>query len=141
MIWLVYALLSAFSAALVVIFSKIGLETINPALAATTRAVIMTVALVTTTLVTQNLNGHLFDLCCSRAGIFILLSGIFSACASLFGLLALKYGIVANVAALEHISVIFVVILSALIFGKALALQSMLGACLIVTGAYLIIMK
>ena len=141
MIWIVYALLSAFSAALVFIFSKIGLETINPVLAATTRAIIMTVVLVATTIVTQNMNGHLFNLCCSRSGIFILLSGIFYAGASLFGLLALKYGMVASVAALEHTSVIFVVILSALIFGKALSLQSLFGGCLIAAGAYFIVVK
>ena len=141
MIWLAYALLSACSAAFVVIFSKIGLETINPVLAATTRAIIMTTTLLVTTLFTHNLNDHLFDLCCSRSGIFILLSGIMSSAAALFGLLALKYGIITHIAALEHTSIIFVILLSALIFGKALTLQSILGACLIVVGAYLIIIK
>lgn len=141
MIWLVYALLSAFCAALVVIFAKIGLATINPVLAATTRAVIMAGALLVTTFFTQNLNGHLFDLCCSRSGIFILLSGIMSGAAALFGLLALKYGTITDIAALEHTSILFVVIFSALIFGKALTLQTMLGALLIVGGAYLIILK
>ena len=140
MIWLLYALLSAFCAALVVIFAKIGLATINPILAATVRAIIMAGMLLIMTFTTHNVNGHLFDLCCSRSGIFILLSGIMSGGAALFGLLALKYGFVSYVAALEHVSIIFVILLSALIFGKALTLQSILGACLIVSGVYLIVM-
>jgi len=141
MIWLVYALLSAFCAALVVIFSKIGLITVNPILAATIRAVIMTFTLLITTLMTQHINEDFFNLCCSRSGIFILLSGIMSGAASLLGLLALKYGTANHIAALGHISIVFVIILSALIFDKTLTISNLLGSLLIIVGAYLIIIK
>ena len=45
-IWIIYALLSAFAAALVAIFSKIGLQGIDTNLATAVRTVIMAIFLV-----------------------------------------------------------------------------------------------
>jgi len=45
-LWLILAFLSAFFAALVTIFGKIGLKTVDPTVAAGVRAVIMAVTMI-----------------------------------------------------------------------------------------------
>ena len=53
--WIVFALISAVSAALVTLFAKIGLKNVDPILATTIRTVIMTALLICTTFILKKI--------------------------------------------------------------------------------------
>lgn len=135
--WIIFALLSATSAALVAIFGKIGIAHVDSTLATTVRAVVMALFLVTLAFFTGKLT-HLSSLS-GRPFQFILLSGIAGALSWLFYFLALKTGPVTGVAAVDRLSVVFVVVLAALLLGEGLTAKSILGVILLVGGAVLLI--
>jgi bacterial/archaeal transporter family protein len=132
-LWIIFALLSAVFAALVAIFGKIGITGVDPTLATTVRAIIMATFLAIITLLSgkwqtvSTINGKLF--------FFIALSGIAGALSWLFYFVALKYGPASGVAALDRLSVVFVVIFAALFLAEALTLKVIIGAILITIGA------
>ena len=136
-VWIFYALLSAVFAALVAIFGKIGMGGIDATAAATLRAAIMTVFLMTVTLVSDK--GALLFSLEKRTVLFIVLSGVAGALSWLFYFLALKYGPVVGVAALDRLSVIFVVLFSAMLLGNRMTWQELLAVALITIGAFLLI--
>lgn len=137
--WIIFALLSAATAALVAIFGKIGISQVDSTLATSVRAVIMALFLV----VVAGLLGKfkLLSTIDNKALTFIVLSGIAGALSWLFYFLALKNGPASGVAALDRLSVVFVVILAALFLGESLTWKSGLGAVLIAAGAFLLTLK
>src|SRR3989338_1214582 len=80
--WIIYALLSAFFAALVAIFGKIGLKGIDTTFATTLRSIIMAAFLVMTSLALGKLDFQ--TSLGGKALAFILLSGIAGALSWLF---------------------------------------------------------
>ncbi len=137
--WILYALLSAVFAALVAIFGKIGLQNIDSTLATTVRAFAMAAFLFFVSLSLGKLN--LIGTIKSKTLTFIILSGIAGAISWLFYFLALKTGITSGVAALDRLSVVFVVIFSILFLGETFNLYTAVGALLITIGAMLMIIK
>lgn len=134
--YIVFALLSAVSAALVAVFGKIGLGRVDTTLATTIRAIVMAFLLVLATLALKK-----WDLSqiTSRAYLFIFLAGVSGAASWLFYFLALKLGPATSVAAIDRLSVIFVIIFAALFLGESLTVKSILGGILIISGALLLI--
>lgn len=139
MIWIGYALLSAIFAAAVAILAKIGLKDVDSTLATTIRAVVMAVFLVGVAALLHKFS--LIKTVGNQALTFIVLSGVAGALSWLFYFLAIKYGPVSGVAALDRLSVVFVIILAALFLGEALTLKSVLGMALLVGGAILLVIK
>jgi transporter family protein len=137
--WIIFALLSAVFAALVAIFGKIGITQIDTTLATTVRAVVMAVFLVFAALFLGKL--PLLSTLNSRVLLFIILSGIAGAISWFFYFFALKTGPAAGVAALDRLSVVFVLVLAVLFLGEALTWKTTLGAFLIVAGAIFMILK
>ena len=136
MSWIVFALLSAFSAALVAIFGNIGISGIDTTLATTIRSFIMFLFLGGVSLylgVFQN-----YKQIDSKALTFIVLSGIAGATSWLFYFYALKKGPVAGVAALDRLSVVFVILLSLLFLNQTLNAKVIFGAILLTAGAILL---
>jgi transporter family protein len=137
--WIIYALLSAIFAALVAIFGKIGVKNLDTTLSTTIRSIIMAIFLVGVSAVfgkmkfIQNVNG--------RALLFIILAGIAGALSWLFYFNALKTGPASGVAALDRLSVIFVVILALFFLGEHLTWKTGIGAILVTTGAVLMAWK
>jgi transporter family protein len=134
-LWTLYALLSAFFAALVGIFGKIGLGDIDTTLATTIRALIMAAFLAAASLLLGKF--QLSETLGGRALTFVTLSGIAGALSWLFYFLALKLGPVSGVVALDRLSVVFVLVLAVLFLGERLSWQSLLGAACITLGAIL----
>ncbi len=135
MSWIIFALLSALFAALVAIFGKIGIGSIDTTLATTVRAAIMFGFLLLVSLfsgVFQNIK----QIDSKSLGI-IALSGIAGALSWLFYFYALKKGPASGVAALDRLSVVFVLFLAFLFLGENLTLKSVAGAILITIGAIL----
>lgn len=136
--WLIYVLLSALCAALVALFGKIGLQQLDANTATAIRAVVMALFLVgvvvaqgKVALVGEVLANH-------KALLFILLSGVAGALSWLFYFMALKTGNVAQVAPIDKLSVVFAVILAALLLGEKVSLVAGIGVALISAGALMV---
>jgi len=139
--WVIYALLSAVFAALVAIFAKLGLKEIDTTLATTIRAIIMAGFLVVVTLFLKKFNGFTLDSFSSREWMLIILAGVAGALSWLFYFAAIKYGLASGAAAIDRLSIVFVVLLAAIFLGETLGIKGILGALLIVGGALLITFK
>lgn len=133
-LWLVYALLSAFMAALVPIFGKVGLQNIDANTATAIRAIIMALFLVFCVIVQGHLNKFSCILCNKKAMVFIILSGIVGALSWLFYFLALKHGKVAQVAPVDKFSVVIATVLAIILFGEKLSLSNIIGVIFITCG-------
>ncbi|CDG22033.1 Uncharacterized transporter in cobO 3'region [Xenorhabdus poinarii G6] len=136
--WLVYALLSALTAALVAIFGKIGLQNLDANTATAIRAVIMALFLVGVVAVQGKLNLISEIMANRKALLFILLSGIAGALSWLFYFLAIKHGNVSQVAPIDKLSVVFAVILAVILFGEKISLLASAGIVLITLGALMV---
>lgn len=139
MSWIFLALLSAIFAALVAIFGKIGIKGIDTTLATSVRAVVMAVFLVGISLVLGK--AKLLHTIEHRTLVFIIFSGIAGALSWLFYFFALKTGPATGVAALDRMSVVFVLILGALFLGEHLTWKTGLGGLFITAGAVLMTWK
>ena len=138
-LWIIYALLSAAFAGAVAILGKIGIQNIDSTLATSVRGVVMAVFLVVVSLSLGK--AKLLTTIDSKAFTFIVLSGIAGALSWLFYFVALKTGPASAVAALDRLSVVFVVVLAVLFLGESLTLRSGLGVVLLTAGAILMTIK
>ena len=137
--WIGYALLSAIFAAAVAILGKIGLKDVDSTLATTIRAAVMAVFLLGTAAVLQKFS--LIKTVGNQTLTFIIFSGVAGALSWLFYFLALKYGPATGVAALDRLSVVFVVILAAMFLGEAFTVKSVAGLAFLILGAILLVLK
>lgn len=133
-IWVIYALLSAISAAFVAIFGKIGLQNIDSNVATAVRAIIMALFLLTVVIV-QGSFGQISDIVTDKKALFfIALSGIAGAVSWLFYFLALQNGDVSKVAPIDKLSVVFAVVLAIIFFGEKVTAVHALGISMIAIG-------
>ena len=139
--WIVYAFLSAIFAAAVAIFGKIGLKALDSTLATTVRACIMAVFLLTVAISMGKFSGWTFSSFGSKEWLMISLSGIAGALSWLFYFYAIKTGQVTAVAAIDRLSIVFIVILATLFLGEAFTWKTLLGSLLVGAGAFLITLK
>ena len=139
MSWVIYAILSAVFAALVAIFGKIGINHVDSTLATAVRAIVMAIFLVIVTLSLGKY--HLLSSINNRALLFIVLSGIAGAISWIFYFIALKNGPASGVAALDRLSVVFVLILAVLFLSQHLTWKAGIGAILLTAGAILMSIK
>lgn len=137
--WIIFALLSAIFAALVAVFGKVGIQNIDSTLATTVRAVIMAGFLVVTALFLGK--GKLLSTIDNKALTFIALSGVAGALSWLAYFVALKTGPASSVAALDRLSVVFVLVFAVLFLAEQLTWKSGIGAALIAIGAILMTIK
>jgi len=136
--WLLFALLSALTAALVAIFGKIGLEGVDSTVATTVRALIMLAVLVIVLFATNKAGEVTTVLTNSRTLMFIALSGVSGALSWLFYFFALKVGEASRIAPIDRLSIVFVVILAFLVLGEKVSLKTALGTGLMAVGAILV---
>lgn len=139
--WIIYALLSAVTAALVAIFGKLGVKDLDPTLATTLRAMVMTAFLLCVAFTLQKFNGFSLSSMNGKEWLYIILAGVAGALSWLFYFVALKTGTASNVVALDRLSVVFVLLLAAIFLGEALTWQSILGGVFIFAGAILVSLK
>ena len=136
--WLIYALISAFMAALVAVFGKIGLQGIDSGAATAIRAVIMALFLVGAAYFQakgEQIQNILSD---RRALLWIALSGIAGALSWLFYFLALKYGKVSQVAPVDKLSVVIAAGLAVVFLHERISLTASGGILLITIGVIMV---
>ena len=136
--WLIYALLSAISAAMVAVFGKMGLQHLDANTATAIRAVIMALFLVGVVAVQGKFNLISEIIENRKALFFIALSGIAGALSWLFYFMAIKNGQVSQVAPIDKLSVVFAVIFAVILFGEKISLIAAGGVALITVGALMV---
>jgi transporter family protein len=134
--WLGYALLSALFAGLVAIFGKIGVREVDSTLATAARAVIMALALVILVL-TRSKAMNLGQIS-SRAWVFITLAGMAGAASWLCYFRALQLGNASQIAPVDRLSVLIVVVFAALFLGEKITGGVAVGALMVLAGSIII---
>ncbi|MFA5854177.1 MAG: EamA family transporter [Patescibacteria group bacterium] len=132
-LWLPLALLSAFFAALIAIFGKIGLSRVDTTTATMLRAMIMFLVLLAVVLFSGKLSS--VNAFTGKQFFWIVLAGIAGALSWLFYFWALKVGKASQVAPVDRLSAIFVVIFAALFLSEAVGWKTVVGSALMVLGA------
>jgi transporter family protein len=130
--WAAYAVLSAFFAALVAIFGKIGVEGIDSNLAVAFRTAII-VFFAWGIVAVQGNAADLFKMS-RHTFIFLFLSAIATGLSWLFYYRALQLGQASRVAPIDKLSVALAVVMAFVFLGEKPHLGNVLGAALIVTG-------
>jgi len=134
--WFTLAVLDAFFAALAAIFAKVGLQNVDPDVATAVRAVVM--ALFILALVVSLGKGPQLAQLTSREAAFIILSGVAGALSWLFYFASLKLADASKVAPVDRASVLFVIVLSALLLGEKVTLKTAAGGLLVFLGVLLL---
>lgn len=135
--WWIYALFSAFFAALTAVFAKVGIKGVDTDLATAIRTVVILFlawgiaifrggAATMGTLSRQNI-------------IFLCLSGIGTGLSWIFYFKALQIGKVSQVAPVDKMSVAIAIILSVVFLGETLTIKTAIGALLIIAGTLVLI--
>lgn len=136
--WLVYALLSAVTAAFVAIFGKVGLRGVDANSATAVRAVIMAAFLVGVVAAQGRWESVREVLVNRRALLFVCLSGVAGALSWLFYFPALRHGKVAQVAPIDKLSVVFATLFAIAFLGERISFTGGAGIALIALGALLV---
>ena len=134
--WLLFALGSAFFAALTAIFAKLSLSGLNANLATLVRTVV--VLLVTALIVSIRAEWQRPEELALRSVVFLVLSGIATGLSWLCYFRALDIGPVSGVVSVDKLSVVVVVGLSALLVGERPTWRMGVGALLVALGVILV---
>ena len=134
-LWLVFGLLSAVMAALVAVFGKIGLQSVDANTATAIRSVIMAVFLILVVVCQGSLAEIPAVLADKKAITYITLSGVAGALSWLFYFLALKFGNVSQVAPIDKLSVVIATVIAVSLLGEKISILGGIGVGLIALGA------
>lgn len=137
--WLVYALLSAFFAALTAIFAKLGVANVNSNLAIGIRTVVVLIMIWCIVMA----RGEAKGICTlsKQNIIFLIISGIATGLSWLFYFRALQLGNVTQVATVDKLSLALTIIIAVIFLGEPLTLKTFAGASLIVIGTLILALK
>jgi transporter family protein len=135
--WVVYALLSAFFAALTSIFWKIGIENINSNLATAIRSVVVIVMAWAIVFITGKHN-DLVNIS-HRNLLFLILSGIATGLSWLCYYHALQIGEASKVVPVDKFSVVIGVILAFIVLKETITIKTIIGGVLITAGTFVLI--
>lgn len=136
--WWIYALFSAFFAALTAIFAKVGIKGVDTDLATAIRTVVILV-LAWSIAIFRGGAGTIHTLSKQNI-IFLCLSGIATGLSWIFYFKALQLGKVSQVAPVDKMSVAISIILAVVFLGETLTLKSIIGALLIIGGTLVLIL-
>jgi transporter family protein len=133
--WRIFALGSAFFAALTAIFGKVGVSEIDSDLATFLRTLVILV--VAAFIIFARHEWQRPDTLSAKGVIFLVLSGVATGLSWLCYYRALQTGPASRVAPIDKLSVIFVVLFAVSFLGERLTWKVGLGSALITLGAVL----
>lgn len=136
--WWLYALLSALFAALTAVFSKVGVTGVNANGASALRTVIILLVAWSIVFVKGEAKG--IPSLSGRNLIFLIVSGLATGLSWIFYFKALRAGKVSQVAPVDKLSVAIAILLSVLFLGETLTPKAAVGAPLILTGTFVLIL-
>jgi len=131
--WIFWSLLSALFAGLTAVLAKVGVVGVNSNLATAIRTSVILVFAWAIALAT--VRPAALGALAGRTWVFLTLSGLATGLSWLCYFRALQLGNASQVAPVDKLSVVFVLILAALFLREPLTVRTALGAALIVTGA------
>lgn len=137
--WWIYALLSAFFAALTAIFAKIGVENVNSNLATAIRTVVVLI-MIWMIVFFRNEYKAIGELS-QKNWIFLTISGFATGLSWIFYFKALQMGEVSKVAGVDKLSLALTIIFAVVFLGESLSWKSAVGATLIIAGTLFLIGK
>ena len=137
--WWIYAILSALFASLTAIFAKLGVANINSNLATGIRTIVVLIMLWCIILAKGEAKG--ISSLSKQSVVFLVVSGIATGLSWLFYFKALQMGNVSQVAVVDKLSVALTIILAVTFLGETLTLKTAIGACLIIAGTLVMIIK
>jgi transporter family protein len=136
--WWIYALLSAFFAALTAILAKVGIKGINSDLATAVRTVF--VLLIAWGIVCFRKEAVGLQTFSRGNWLFLALSGIATGLSWIFYFKALQLGKVSQVAPVDKLSVAIAILLSFIFLKEVITWKILLGASLIIAGTFVLIL-
>ena len=133
--WRIFALGSAFFAALTAIFGKVGVSEINSDLATFLRTIV--ILMVAALLISARHEWQRPDSLSTKGVVFLVLSGVATGLSWLCYYRALQTGPASRVAPIDKLSVILVVLFAVCFLGERLTWKVGLGGILLTAGAVL----
>ena len=135
--WIVFALLSAFFAALTSILAKIGLQGINSNLAVAIRTVIVLIMAWGIVFFTGKHN-EVVNIG-NKNLVFLIISGIATGLSWLFYYRALQIGEASKVIPIDKFSLVIGMILAFIVLKETITLKTIIGGLLITIGTFVLI--
>ncbi len=136
--WILFALGSAFFAALTSILAKLGMKGINSNLATAIRTIVVLVMAWGIVYITGAQHG-ISDIK-ARGWIFLILSGISTGLSWLFYFKALQIGDASKVVPIDKFSVVITMVLAFFILKEAFTVQTLVGGLFITIGTFILIL-
>lgn len=136
--WVIYAIPSAFFAALTSILAKIGISDINSNLATAIRTIVVLIMAWGIVFMTGAQSG-IQDIT-AKSWIFLVLSGIATGLSWLFYYKALQLGDASKVVPIDKFSVVISMILAFVILKEDLTFKTVMGGILITAGTFVMIL-
>ena len=135
--WKIYALLSAFFAALTAIFAKVGVRDINSDLATAIRTTVILMLTWGIVIFGSHIN-EMKDVS-RNTWFFLIISGLSTGLSWLFYFKAIQLGNVSRVAPIDKLSVVITMLLAFLFLHEQPSFKVILGALLIAAGSIFMI--
>ena len=134
--WVLWAVLAAISAALVIVLTKAGLKNVDSSLAFAIQAIL--ILLITWSVVLYQGSFSDWKEIEKNAWIFLLAAGVFTSLSTLFSYKALSMGPASYVATIERSSLVIAILLSVIFLKEKLTWQIVVGGAVMIGGALLI---
>lgn len=134
--WVLWAVLAAISAALVIVLTKAGLKNVDSSLAFAIQAIL--ILMITWSVVLYQGNFSEWKEIEKSAWIFLLAAGVFTSLSTLFSYKALSMGPASYVATIERSSLVIAIVLSVIFLKEKLTWQIVVGGAVMIGGALLI---
>ena len=136
--WFVFALLSAFFAALTSILAKVGIEGVNSNLATAIRTVVVVAMSWGMVFLTYAQNG--ITEISRKSWIFLILSGLATGASWLCYYKALQIGDASKVVPIDKLSVVITLVLAFVFLHEEFTIKSLVGCILIGIGTLIMVM-
>ncbi|MDR1759989.1 MAG: EamA family transporter [Fibrobacter sp.] len=136
--WVIYALLSAFFAALTSILAKIGIENVNSNLATAIRTIVILVLAWMIVFVTGK-QSELASLS-GKSLVFLILSGLATGASWLFYFKALQMGEASKVIPVDKLSLVFGMVLAFIVLKEVVTAKAVIGGVLIAVGTLVLVL-
>jgi len=135
--WAIFALLSAFFAALTSIFAKIGIQNINSNLATAIRTIVILIMSWAIVFITGKHN-EIVNIS-QRNLFFLVLSGIAAGLSWLFYFRALQIGEASKVIPIDKFSLVIGMVMAFIILKETVTIKTIIGGIFITIGTFVLI--
>jgi bacterial/archaeal transporter family protein len=134
--WIIYALLAAVSAALVIVLTKAGLKNVDSSLAFAIQALF--IVCITWAVVVYQGNSSDYMKIEARTWIYLICAGICTTLSTLLSYKALSLGPASYVVTIERTSLVIAIVLAVIFLKEKITWQIVVGSLAIIAGAVLI---